>query len=113
MHKMCGWLALVMAAGLFVTALTPMSALAHSGDRPIDLIDPIGDPGPVQYGDPDPGTGGRPLQVGDFFYLQSYFLNSLRLGFLVPSVQAPEKAPLPQTASGGRADVRALRREMR
>lgn len=109
MHKMCGWLALVMAAGLFVTALTPMSALAHSGDRPIDLIDPIGDPGPVQYGDPDGSGSGRPAVWVNVLSLRIFLLASLHVDVQLPASQPLDNSKPALSSKDARLVGRASR----
>lgn len=72
------WLALVVALSLLVGALAPATAFAARGGRPIDSPGEPIDP-PLEYGDPDPGSGGSPLLSPTLSTWREILLASLRL----------------------------------
>lgn len=58
------WLALALAMTISLQAIAPATALAGRGDRPTDSPDdPNQLPTQYEYGDPEPGTGGSPMQI--------------------------------------------------
>lgn len=72
------WLALVVALSLVVGALAPATAFATRGGRPIDNPGEPIDP-PLEYGDPDPGSGGSPMLSPTLSTWREILLASLRL----------------------------------
>lgn len=78
------WLALVVALSLLAGALAPATALAARGGRPIDNPGEPIDP-PLEYGDPDPGSGGSPMLSPSVSMWREILLASLRLRIYVAS----------------------------
>lgn len=86
MSKTHRWLALVIAVALLAGALAPATAFASRGGNPIDNPgDPSIDP-PLEYGDPDPGSGAPQSLWVDWSAWKQIFIASLRIRFGVPTV---------------------------
>lgn len=84
MTKTHRWLALVLALLLAFGAIAPSSALAYRGGN---QVNPDGEPiePPMEYGDPDPGSGGSPMQITYVAAWKQILLASLRIWLGLPT----------------------------